>query len=43
MAVVYKSEYRYDDEGYPVELIQYYKGYLSGEHLYKTKTVFTYL
>lgn len=40
--IVYKHEYTYDDEGYPVEVIRHYKSYRTGEHLYKTKTVYTY-
>lgn len=38
----YKFDYTYDEEGYPVELIKYYKNFLTGEELYKTKTVFYY-
>jgi hypothetical protein len=41
--IVYKQEYIYDDEGYPVEVMKYYKGYQNGEHLYKIKTVYTYM
>jgi hypothetical protein len=40
--VVYKYEYSYDNDGYPKEVVKYYKGYLTGEHLYKIKTVYTY-
>jgi hypothetical protein len=39
---VYKFEYRYDAEGYPVELVKYYKNFLTGEEAYKVKTVYTY-
>jgi hypothetical protein len=39
---VYKFEYRYDAEGYPVELVKYYKNFLTGEEAYKMKTVYTY-
>ncbi len=42
-AIVYKQEYSYDNEGYPVEVVKHYKGYQTGEHLYKIKTVYTYL
>lgn len=38
----YKFEYSYDAEGYPVELVKSYKSYTTGEHLYKTRTVYTY-
>lgn len=38
----YKFEYLYDDGGYPKELLSSYKNYLTGEHLYKVKTVYTY-
>ncbi|MDF2192741.1 hypothetical protein [Paraflavitalea sp. CAU 1676] len=42
VAEPYKFEYKYDEEGYPVELIKYYKNYLTKEEMYKTKTVYTY-
>lgn len=42
-AVVYKYEYIYDNDGYPIEVVKHYKGYLTGEHLYKVKTVYTYI
>lgn len=42
-AVVYKQEYVYDSEGYPTEVVKYYKGYQSGADLYKIKTVYSYL
>jgi hypothetical protein len=38
----YKFEYRYDGEGYPTEMIKGYKSYITGEHLYNIKTVYTY-
>jgi hypothetical protein len=41
-AVLYKYEYTYDNEGYPVEVVKHYKNGLTGEHLYKTKTLYTY-
>jgi hypothetical protein len=41
-AVAYKFEYKYDAEGYPVELIRHYKSYLTNTPLHTTKTVFTY-
>lgn len=41
-SVIYSFGYKYDDEGYPVELIRRYKSYLTGEHLFTTKTVYTY-
>lgn len=40
--VPYKWEYSYDAEGYPVQLIKYYKSGGSGEHASTIKTVFTY-
>ena len=40
--VVYSFEYKYDNEGYPIELIRRYKSYLTGQHLFTTKTVYTY-
>ncbi|MHA4847183.1 hypothetical protein ACX0G7_23660 [Flavitalea antarctica] len=42
-AVVYKREYTYDSDGYPVEVVKHYKGYQTNEHLYTIKTVYTYL
>lgn len=42
-SVVYRYEYTYDSDGYPVEVIKHYKSFLSGKHLYKTKTVYTYM
>lgn len=41
--IPYKYEYRYDDEGYPVELIRSFKSPATNTELYKIKTVFTYL
>lgn len=40
--VAYSFEYKYDSEGYPVELIRRYKSYLTGQHLFTTKTVYNY-
>ena len=40
--IPYKFEYRYDADGYPVELVESYKSPVTGEHLYKIKTVYTY-
>ena len=40
--VPYKYEYSYDAEGYPVELVKSFKNFITGEHLYKTRTVYTY-
>ncbi len=42
VAEPYKFEYKYDVEGYPVELVKHYKNYLTGEEAYKMKTVYTY-
>lgn len=41
-AVPYKFEYRYDSDGYPIELEKSFKSHVTGEHLYKIKTVYTY-
>jgi hypothetical protein len=38
----YKFEYTYDAEGYPIQLYKSYKSYATGEHLYKTRTIYTY-
>jgi hypothetical protein len=40
--VVYSFEYKYDSEGYPTELIRRYKSYLTGQHLFTTKTIYSY-
>jgi len=40
---LYKLEYSYNAEGYPVEVVKYYRSVITGEDLYKTKTIFTYL
>jgi len=42
VAVPYKMEYEYDVDGYPTVLYTSYKGYTTGEHLYRTKKVFQY-
>lgn len=42
-AVPYKYEYTYDNEGYPLAVVKHYRSYLTGEHLYKIKTVYTYV
>lgn len=39
---LYKHEYQYNGDGYPVELIRYYKSPATGEHLYRVKTMFYY-
>lgn len=41
-SVAYSFEYKYDSEGYPIELIRRYKSYITNEHLFTTKTIFTY-
>jgi hypothetical protein len=41
-ADLYKIEYVYDAEGYPTEAVKFYRNYLTGEFMYKTKTVYTY-
>lgn len=38
----YRFEYSYDGQGYPAELVKRYKSYITGEELYKTKTIYTY-
>jgi len=40
--VPYKTEYVYDNDGYPTEVYISYKGFTSQQHLYRTKTTFTY-
>ncbi|RXK57762.1 hypothetical protein ESA94_19780 [Lacibacter luteus] len=40
--VAYSFEYKYDNEGYPIELVRRYKSYLTGQHLFTTKTVYNY-
>lgn len=40
--VPYKIEYTYDGDGYPTTQFKSYKSYPAGEHLYTTKTVYTY-
>ena len=40
--VVYSFEYKYDSEGYPTELIRRYKSYITGQHLFTTKTIYNY-
>jgi len=40
--VPYKFDYAYDVEGYPTELIKHFKSYVTGQDLYKTKTIYTY-
>lgn len=42
VAVAYEFNYKYDAEGYPVELVRHYKSYLTNQFLYTTKTVFNY-
>lgn len=40
--IAHKMEYSYDADGYPVQLIKYYKSGQTGQDLYRTKTIFTY-
>jgi hypothetical protein len=42
LALAYEFHYKYDAEGYPVELVRHYKSYLTNQFLYTTKTVFNY-
>ena len=38
----YEFEYKYDDYGYPVELIKSYKSPTTGQFMFTTKTVYNY-
>jgi hypothetical protein len=38
----YKFEYKYDDYGYPTELIKSFKSPITNQHLFITKTVYNY-
>jgi hypothetical protein len=40
--VPYGFTYGYDAEGYPKEVVKQYRTYLTGQHAYTAKTVFTY-
>lgn len=40
--IPYKFEYSYDADGYPAFLYVSYKGFTSGQHLYRIKNVFSY-
>lgn len=42
LVVEYGHTYKYDGEGYPVELVKKFKSYLTGEYLYTTRTVYLY-
>lgn len=42
VVIAYSYEYKYDREGYPTELVKKYRTYLTGEHAFTTKTVFSY-
>jgi hypothetical protein len=41
-SVPYKYEYAYDGDGYPKELWTSFRGYTSGNHLFRIKKVFKY-
>ena len=41
-ATPYSFMYKYDTEGYPVEVIKNYRSYPSGNYAFSTKTVFVY-
>lgn len=41
-AVAYQFIYKYDADGYPIELIRHYKSYHTNQFLFTTKTVYTY-
>lgn len=40
--VVYEFNYKYDQDGYPIELIRKYRSYKNNTHAFTTKTVFLY-
>ena len=40
--IPYKTEYRYDTDGYPVEVYTSYMGYTSRQHLYRTRKSYSY-
>lgn len=40
--VPYKFEYTYDNDGYPAEVFISYKGFTTGQHLYRVKRVYYY-
>jgi hypothetical protein len=40
--VAYSFQYAYDSDGYPKEVVKSYNSYLTGQYLYKLKTVYTY-
>lgn len=40
--VVYEFNYKYDQDGYPTELIRKYRSYKDNTHAFTTKTVFLY-
>ena len=40
--VPYGFTYTYDSDGYPKELVKQYRTYLTGQHAFTTKTVYTY-
>jgi len=42
VAVAYEFNYKYDADGYPMELIRHYRSYATNQFLYSTKTVFSY-
>jgi hypothetical protein len=42
LSVPYKYEYVYDADGYPKELWTSFRSYTGGQHLFRTKKVFTY-
>ena len=42
VAVAYEFNYKYDADGYPIELIRHYRSYVTNQFLYTTKTVFSY-
>jgi hypothetical protein len=42
LVLAYQYSYKYDSDGYPIELVVKYRTYLTGEHAYDIKTLFKY-
>lgn len=42
VAEPYQFDYKYDSDGYPIELVKYFKNYFTGEFMYQTKTIYSY-
>ncbi|UYQ91290.1 hypothetical protein MKQ68_14450 [Chitinophaga horti] len=41
-SVPYEFTYTYDEDGYPIQLLTSFKGFMSNEHLFTIKTVYKY-